>query len=51
MVDFAFTEEQELVRKAVREWCQKSLPLEEIRKFDSEGEIPQEIIKQMADLS
>jgi acyl-CoA dehydrogenase len=50
MVDFAFTEEQELFRNALREWCQKSLPLEKIREFDRKGEIPQEIIKQMADL-
>jgi acyl-CoA dehydrogenase len=50
MVDFAFTEEQELFRNALREWCQKSLPLEKIREFDKKGEIPQEIIKQMADL-
>jgi acyl-CoA dehydrogenase len=50
MVDFAFTEEQELFRNALREWCQKSLPIEKIREFDRKGEIPQEIIKQMADL-
>jgi acyl-CoA dehydrogenase len=50
MVDFAFTEEQELFRNALREWCQKSLPLEKIREFDKKGEIPHEIIKQMADL-
>ncbi|MGQ9506296.1 MAG: acyl-CoA dehydrogenase family protein [Candidatus Bathycorpusculaceae bacterium] len=50
MVDFAFTEEQELFRNALREWCQKSLPLEKIREFDKNGEIPHEIIKQMADL-
>jgi acyl-CoA dehydrogenase len=50
MVDFTFTEEQELFRNALREWCQKSLPIEKIREFDRNGEIPQEIIKQMADL-
>ncbi|MEM3700572.1 MAG: acyl-CoA dehydrogenase family protein [Candidatus Bathyarchaeia archaeon] len=50
MVDFAFTEEQELFRNALKEWCQKSLPLEKIREFDKNGEIPKEIIKQMADL-
>ncbi|MEM3696241.1 MAG: acyl-CoA dehydrogenase family protein [Candidatus Bathyarchaeia archaeon] len=50
MVDFAFTEEQELFRNALKEWCQKSLPLEKIREFDRNGEIPKEIIKQMADL-
>ncbi|MEM3640443.1 MAG: acyl-CoA dehydrogenase [Candidatus Bathyarchaeia archaeon] len=50
MVDFSFTEEQELFRKAVREWCQKNLPMEKIREMDTKGEIPREIIKGMADL-
>ncbi|MEM2466676.1 MAG: acyl-CoA dehydrogenase family protein, partial [Candidatus Bathyarchaeia archaeon] len=50
MVDFSFTEEQELFRKAVREWCQKELPLEKVREMDSKGEIPREIIKGLADL-
>jgi len=50
MVDFSFTEEQELFRKAIREWCDKNLPLEKIREMDSNGEIPSETIKSMADL-
>jgi acyl-CoA dehydrogenase len=50
MVDFAFTEEQELFRNALREWCQKNLPLEKIREMDSRGEIPQEVLKSMADM-
>lgn len=50
MIDFGFTEEQELFRKAIRDWCQANLPLEKIREFDSKGEIPKEIIKSMADL-
>jgi acyl-CoA dehydrogenase len=50
VVDFAFTEEQELFRNALREWCQKTLPLEKIREMDSEGEIPQEILRRMADM-
>ncbi|MDI6691031.1 MAG: acyl-CoA dehydrogenase family protein [Candidatus Bathyarchaeota archaeon] len=50
MVDFSFTEEQELFRKALREWCEKNLPLEKIREFDRKGEIPHEVIEQMADL-
>jgi hypothetical protein len=28
MVNFSFTEEEELFRKAVREWCHKELKLE-----------------------
>jgi acyl-CoA dehydrogenase len=50
MVDFAFTEEQELFRKAVHEWCEKELSLEKIREMDNKGEIPQELIRGMADL-
>ena len=50
MVDFSFTEEQELFRNALREWCEKELPLERIREMDNKGEIPREIIKGMADL-
>ncbi|MEM3874593.1 MAG: acyl-CoA dehydrogenase family protein [Candidatus Bathyarchaeia archaeon] len=50
MVDFSFTEEQELFRKAVREWCRRELTLEKVREMDSKGEIPREIIKGLADL-
>jgi acyl-CoA dehydrogenase len=50
MVDFAFTEEQELFRNALREWCLKNLPLEKIRQMDSKGEIPRETLKSMADM-
>jgi len=50
MVDFTFTQEQELFRKAVREWCEKELPLEKIREMDSKGEIPPELITSMADM-
>jgi acyl-CoA dehydrogenase len=50
MVDFTFTEEQQLFRKAVREWCAKELPLEKIREMDNNGEIPQELIRSMADM-
>ncbi len=50
MVDFSFTEEQELIRKAIREWCRKNLPLEKIREIDGKHELPKEIVKGMADL-
>ncbi|MEM3577748.1 MAG: acyl-CoA dehydrogenase family protein [Candidatus Bathyarchaeia archaeon] len=50
MVNFGFTEEQELLHKAVREWCKKELTLEKIREMDSKGEIPKEIIKGLSDL-
>lgn len=50
MVDFSFTEEQELFRNALREWCGKNLPLEKIREMDSNGEIPRELLKSMGDM-
>ncbi|UCG45460.1 MAG: acyl-CoA dehydrogenase family protein, partial [Candidatus Bathyarchaeota archaeon] len=50
MVDFRFTEEQELLRRALREWCSKNLSMERIREMDTKQEIPADIIKQMADL-
>jgi len=50
MVDFSFTEEQELFRSALREWCEKELALEKVREMDTKGEIPKELVKSMADL-
>lgn len=50
MVDFSFTEEQEIIRSTLREWCNKNLPLEKIREWDTKGEIPQSIVKGMANL-
>jgi acyl-CoA dehydrogenase len=50
LVDFSFTEEQELFRNALREWCQKNLPLEKIREMDSKGEIPHELLRSMGDM-
>jgi acyl-CoA dehydrogenase len=50
VVDFGFTEEQELFRRSVREWCEKNLPLEKVREIDEKHEVPKEIIKGLADL-
>lgn len=50
MVDFEFTEEQELLRKSVREWCEKTIPLEKIREMDNKGHIPHEILRSMGDM-
>ncbi len=50
MVDFSFTNEQQLVRKALRRWCKKNLPLEKVREMDSKGEIPQSLVRGMAEL-
>jgi len=50
MVEFGFTEEQELFRKAVREWCEKNLPIEKIREMDTQGWIPQSMLKSMGEM-
>jgi acyl-CoA dehydrogenase len=50
MVEFGFTEEQELFRKAMREWCEKNLPLEKIREMDTQGWIPQSILRSMGEM-
>jgi acyl-CoA dehydrogenase len=50
LIDFSFTEEQDLFRMAVREWADKSLNLEQVRKNDENEEIPKNIIKEMGDL-
>jgi acyl-CoA dehydrogenase len=50
MVEFGFTEEQELFRKALREWCQKNLSLEKVREMDTKGEMPPGLVKEMANL-
>lgn len=50
MLDYSFTEEQQLFRKALREWCERHLSLEKVREMDTKQEIPREIIQGMADL-
>jgi acyl-CoA dehydrogenase len=50
MVEFGLTEEQELFRKAVREWCEKNLPIEKIREMDTQGWIPQSMLKSMGEM-
>jgi len=49
-LDFTFTEEQEMFRQAIKEWCSKNLTLEKVREIDEEARIPREIIKGLADL-
>ena len=46
-MDFSFTEEQELFRKAVREFCEKKIaPF--ANEIDEKGEIPQKVLEDMA---
>jgi len=49
-MDFSFTEEQELFRQAVKEWCEKNLSLEKVREMDTKEEMPMDVIKGLADL-
>ena len=50
MVDFSFTEEQDLFREAIREWLSKNLTLEQVRENDTKHEIPRSFIKGLGDL-
>jgi acyl-CoA dehydrogenase len=50
LVDFSFTEEQDLFRDAVREWLSKNLTLEQVRENDTKHEIPRSFIKGLGDL-
>lgn len=50
MIEFEFTEEQQLFRKALHEWCQKKLPLDIVRQMDKTGKMPEGLVKEMADL-
>ena len=48
-MEFGWTEEQEMWRKAVRDFAQKEIK-PRVREMDTQGKIPQEIIKGMAKL-
>lgn len=50
VIDFSFSEEQNLFRQALKEWFEKNLPIEKVREIDSKGKLPKEIIKGVADL-
>jgi len=48
-MDFGFTPEQEMLRKAMREFAEKELA-PKAQQLDESGEFPREIIKKIADL-
>ena len=50
MIDFSFSEEQDLFREAVREWLSKNLNLEQVRENDTKHELPMSLIKGLGDL-
>lgn len=49
MLDFTFTEEQELFRKTLREFCQKKIA-PTLREMEEKKRIPMEVIRGMAEL-
>lgn len=49
-LDYTFTEEQGLIRSAVREWCEKNLTLEKVREVDTKGEFPVKYLKELGKL-
>jgi acyl-CoA dehydrogenase len=50
MIDFSFSEEQDLFREAIREWLGKNLSLEKVRENDTNHELPKDLIKGLGDL-
>ena len=46
-MDFSFTEDQELFRKSVREFCEKKIA-PKANEIDEKGEIPREVLEDMA---
>ncbi|MDY7032754.1 MAG: acyl-CoA dehydrogenase family protein [Thermodesulfobacteriota bacterium] len=49
-MDFKFTEEQEILRKSVRNFVDKECPREYVRELDEKEEFPIELYKKMAEL-
>jgi alkylation response protein AidB-like acyl-CoA dehydrogenase len=49
-MDFKFTEEQEILRKSVRDFMDKECPREYIRELDEKEEFPSGLYKKMAEL-
>ena len=50
MIDFSFTEEQELFREAIKEWLAKNLPMERVREKDENHELPKPLYDVHGDL-
>ncbi len=50
MIDFSFTEEQQLFRESIKEWLGKNLTLEQVRENDTKHQIPRSFMKGLGDL-
>lgn len=49
-MDYRFSEEQEMLRKTVREFLKRECPIDKIRKWDENDEFPREIFDKMREL-
>jgi acyl-CoA dehydrogenase len=50
LIDFSFTEEQQLFRESIKEWLGKNLNLEQVRENDTTHQIPRSFMKGLGDL-
>lgn len=50
MIDFSFTEEQQLFKESVKDWLSKNLTLEQVRENDTKHQIPRSFMKGLGDL-
>jgi acyl-CoA dehydrogenase len=50
LVDFSFSEEQDLFREVIHEWLSKNLSLAHVRENDEKQELSKKLIKGMGDL-
>jgi hypothetical protein len=50
LIDFTFTEEQDLFREAIREWLAKNLPIERVRANDTNHSLGKDLIRGLGDL-
>lgn len=50
MIDFSFTEEQQLFKESVKDWLSKNLTLEQVRENDTKHQIPRNFMRGLGDL-
>ena len=50
MIDFSFTEEQQLFKESVKDWLSKNLTLEQVRENDTKHQISRSFMKGLGDL-
>jgi acyl-CoA dehydrogenase len=50
LIDFSFTEEQQLFKESVKDWLSKNLTLEQVRENDTKHQIPRNFMRGLGDL-